>query len=250
MAATDLVATGLGKEFPVTQLLIGLSTLIFMVSVLGKGPFPIWFGDGVRTSEALRWGALVVPGSSSEPWRYLSAVFVHSSALHLLMNMLALLSLGRAAEGELGSARFTVGFVGSGVIGYLISHGWYSFWGGRGALLVGASGAIFGLLGVEVGMLLARRAWEARARLWRALILVAVIGLLIPVNNSAHLGGLFAGLAIGYGFGRERGASRRNRAFAWAAGLLLAACAASVLLSTRSPLWRAAREYEIATGRE
>ncbi len=249
LALGELVKTGLGTEFPTTKLFIGLSTLVFLLSVLGKGPFPIW-GDGIRTSEALRWGALLVPSGWGEPWRHLSAVFVHASAVHLLLNLLALLSLGRAAEAALGWSRFTVAFVGSGFLGYLVSHAWYLLWGTRGALLVGASGAIFGVLGLEVGILLARRAWEARSRLWRALALAAVIGLLVPVNNSAHLGGLFAGLAIGYALGKERRGARHDRLFAWIAGALLVACVASVLLSTGSPQWRAARQYEIATGRD
>jgi rhomboid protease GluP len=249
-AAEDLVRSGLGTEFPVTRLLIALCVLVFLLSSLGKGPFPIWPSQGIRTSEAIRWGALLVPAVPGEPWRHLSAVFVHANALHLLLNMLALLSLGRGAEAALGWRRFTVAFVGSGWLGYLISHAWYAAWGGRGALLVGASGAIFGLLGVEAGLLLARRAWDARARLWRALGLAAVIGLMMPVNNSAHLGGLAAGLAIGYGLGRERLRQSHERVFGVLATALLLASLASVVLSTRSPVWRAEREYEIATGRE
>jgi len=249
-ALGDWVGTGLGQEFPVTQLLIGFSTLVFMLSVLGKGPFPLWMSDGVRTSEALRFGALLVPSGWSEPWRHLSAVFVHANALHLLLNLLALLSLGRAAEAAIGWSRFTVAFVGSGCLGYLVSHAWFVLWGTRGALLVGASGAIFGLLGLEVGILLARRAWEARSRLLRALALAAVIGLMIPVNNSAHLGGLLAGVAIGYALGKERRRAQHDRLLAGVAGVLLVACVVSVLLSAHSPQWRAARQYEIATGQD
>ena len=206
-ALGEWVGTGLGQEFPVTQLLIGFSTLVFMLSVLGKGPFPLWMSDGVRTSEALRFGALLVPSGWSEPWRHLSAVFVHANALHLLLNLLALLSLGRAAESAIGWSRFTVAFVGSGCLGYLVSHAWFVLWGTRGALLVGASGAIFGLLGLEVGILLARRAWEARSRLLRALALAAVIGLMIPVQ----LGHLGAPPVPRIRAGRERRRTRPSR---------------------------------------
>lgn len=242
-----LLGSALGREFPVTKLLIGLCTVVFLLSTVGKGPFPLWISDGIRVSESVRWGALMVGVGVLEPWRYLSAVFVHGNALHLLLNMLALLSLGRAAERGLGWARFTVAFVGTGVLGYLVSHGWFALWGSAGRL-VGASGAIFGLLGLEVGLLLARRAPEARSRLLSAVAFAVVIGLAIPVNNSAHLGGLGAGVLTGYLFVRERGRLTRHRYFYWVAALLLAACVGSVLLSASSPLWRAARQYEIARG--
>lgn len=249
-ALVEWVGAGLGREYPVTQLLIGFCTLVFLLSTLGTGSFPLWMDDGVRTSEALRFGALLVPSGWGEPWRHLSAVFVHANALHLLMNLLALWSLGRAAESVIGWSRFTVAFVGSGCLGYLVSHAWFLLWGTRGALLLGASGAVFGLLGLEVGILLARRAWEARARLYRALALAAVIGLLIPVNNSAHFGGLLSGVAIGYALGKERRPVQHDRLLAGVAAALLVACVVSVLLSARSPQWRAARQYEIATGQD
>jgi membrane associated rhomboid family serine protease len=137
------------------------------------------------------------PAVPSEPWRVLTAGFLHVGVLHLVMNMLALVVLGRTLEplyAAGGIWRFPVLYLGSllaGSVGALILE-----WGSYG---VGASGAVFGLMGAA--MSLPRKlglGWNALGVApWVGLNLVITFA--IPgISAGGHLGGLVAGLVLGW----------------------------------------------------
>lgn len=131
-----------------------------------------------------------------EPWRMLTAAFLHSpdSVLHIALNMYTLWIFGQALEPVLGRARFLALYLISAVggsIGYLLLTPMLI--PGQGLVgVVGASGAIFGLFGA---MLLVQRQRGGDTRqLWVLIAINGVIGFLIPqIAWQAHLGGLVTG---------------------------------------------------------
>ncbi len=140
--------------------------------------------------------ALVAEGQS---WRLVSSVFLHSGFLHLALNMLSLYFLGSFVENTLGRGRFLALYALSGLSGGIA----YLYFGGFDTPAVGASGAIFGLLGGILGYSLRRGTFSWHNPVIRQLlILLAInlwIGLSIPnVSNTAHMGGLAGGLTFGY----------------------------------------------------
>lgn len=131
-------------------------------------------------------------------WRLLTGAFLHASVLHISMNMLLLYILGRALEPLLGHLRFAV-LYGAALVG-----------GSAGVMLlspdqptVGASGAVFGLIGALVVLYLVRGMSLSDALLSTEigvlLILNIVITLVVPgISKGGHLGGLFAGAVAGW----------------------------------------------------
>jgi rhomboid protease GluP len=162
-------------------------------------------------------GAVVRAGANvpsavvhGEPWRIASSVFVHVGWIHLLVNMVGLWSLGRMAEGLIGSARTFAIYACAGLAGAAASH----FWGGR--VSAGASGAIFGLLGaLLVELLVAGKQYARpeRRALIGALVFVTLIQLCMGVLYAAidqwgHAIGLAAGAAAGAIFSPHGPAAR------------------------------------------
>jgi membrane associated rhomboid family serine protease len=166
------------------------------------------------------------------------------------MNLLALVSLGREVERRYGTARFLVLYNLTGVLGFVASQWWYERTLGTSPPTAGASGAIFGLLGAEVG-----RMWAQRDPRWSRQLVNYLVGALIwnfvmPMNTAAHLGGFFAGAVIAALLEQER----RPERLAVLARVLGAICVVgsvgSVALAARSPVWMAQRQLEIARQQE
>ena len=150
--------------------------------------------------EVLGRGALI-PAlvAEGQAWRLVSSVFLHSGFLHLALNMLSLYFLGSFVENAFGRGRFLALYLLSGLSGGIA----YLYFGGFDTPAVGASGAIFGLLGGILGYALRRGTFTWQNPVIRQLlILLAInlwIGLSIPnVSNTAHLGGLAGGFAFGF----------------------------------------------------
>lgn len=130
-------------------------------------------------------------GILNEWYRLLTSVFLHGSILHILFNMYVLVVLGPTLERMLGHGRFLLLFVVSGLGGSIASY-WLS---APTSLSVGASGAIFGLMG---GLLVAGR--RIRADVTQIVVLIAInlaIGFIFSgIDWRAHLGGLLTGAAM------------------------------------------------------
>lgn len=145
-------------------------------------------------------GALVADRlAHGEAWRLVSSMFLHGGPEHLAGNMVALFILGLACEHAFGAATMLGIYAAAGIVGGLASAAVVPL------PTVGASGAIFGLMGCTVAMLARRRA-ELHVRDTRIGVVLAVwaawqllLGFLDPmVANMAHLGGLLAGGALGW----------------------------------------------------
>jgi len=179
---------------PVTAALMALIVLVHVAVELAGGSQDGW--------TLARFGAnLALATRGSEPWRLITSMFLHAGWLHLLVNMYTLFIMGRFVEQLYGSRRFWIIYVLAGVVGSAAS----AYLGGPQRLSVGASGAIFGLLGAGlVGMIRLRghvpEAWRKQVAT-NLLVVIALnfyIGYAIPrVDNSAHMGGLVGGVLVG-----------------------------------------------------
>lgn len=179
---------GDGPAVPVAYLILGVTIVVSFYGLSADG-------QAVARDLALDKAAL----AHGELYRLVSPVLVHLNILHLAVNMYALYLLGPLVEGLWGSATF-------GAIYVLTAAGasTVSFLSGS-STEVGASGALFGLIGVLIaGSILRRSTPDPRIRglaprlLAFAAVLIAA-GFAFPdsIDNGAHIGGLAAGLWLG-----------------------------------------------------
>lgn len=245
-SASGFLDTALGSEFRMTKLYVGLCVVAWVAMTVGTKSAPDILGMK-NVSEAFRWGATITTLGREEPWRYLSAMFVHFGILHLVFNMMALWDFGRATEQRVGAGRFVIVFIVTGILGFVASDVWSTMGGPRGPT-AGASGGLFGLVGFLIGYLYAAKDPAWKSFLGRVVVYAVIFAVAMPVNNAAHIGGFVSGFPLGWVFFMERQPFKRTKAFNVAAAILVIASFASIALSHRSPLWREIRADEIARG--
>ncbi|HEU0225544.1 MAG TPA: rhomboid family intramembrane serine protease [Steroidobacteraceae bacterium] len=212
-----------GPRTPVTFCLIAANAAVFAAMAFD--------GAGIMVPEPaahVRWGSNVVPLTvDGEWWRLGTAMFLHFGLMHLLVNMWVLYAQGRLAERLFGSARFLALYLLSGLAG-----GVTSVWWNPAVNSAGASGAIFGVLGGLLAIMLARRHGVPLPvmKTHRASLLVFVFYSLVygasreGIDNAAHLGGLVAGAALGFMLARPvHPAAREQAAPLRVSGTVLAA---------------------------
>ena len=180
----------------VTPALVALNVAVFAAMAISGAGF-----INPPVEKLLEWGANYGPAFvSGEWWRPLTCMFVHAGILHIFFNMYVLWQSGRLVERLTGNLGFLVLYLGSGLVASFCSMLWHFE-----VVAVGASGAVFGVYGGLVGLLLRHRMMmPARMRkllLRDALIFIAAnlaLGAAIRfIDHAAHLGGLLAGVALG-----------------------------------------------------
>lgn len=188
------------RSLPVTFSLIAACIVVYVgVAVSGMSSTALNVGLMNQPSNVLFRGALVPAFVlQGEVWRLLSSMFLHSGFIHVTLNMVSLFFLGSFVEPLFGRARFFALYTLSGLSGGIA----YLYFGGFETPAVGASGAIFGLLGGIFGYSIRERSFSWKNPVIRQLlILLAInlyIGFSIPnVSNTAHLGGLAGGAVFG-----------------------------------------------------
>jgi membrane associated rhomboid family serine protease len=187
----------------VTQILIGINVLAYIGMAVTSRSEPFTAGGRLLASArgedlgVFLDGGLLGSFVPEEPWRLVTSGFLHSEfpfgLLHIALNMLALMRLGQVLEPVLGRARFTALYaagLAGGSLGVVIADPLQ--------LTIGASGAVFGLMGGAV--MVAR---DRNVDLWASgLIQTIGINLLftftIPfISIGGHVGGLVGGLVAG-----------------------------------------------------
>lgn len=166
------------------------------------------------------------PYTLTEPWRMITAIFVHSqtSFLHILLNMVSLYLFGPIVERLLGRVRYLALYLLSGL-------------GGSVAVLliapdtpvVGASGAIFGLLGAF--FVIARRLGGNSSQILIVIVINLGIGFLPGTNIAwqAHLGGLVTGAAVALVFLLTRRTSQKTVQIVGVLGIFVALIGLTIL---------------------
>jgi rhomboid protease GluP len=174
-----------------------INALLFIVMVASGVPLMNPDADII-----FKWGGNYGPVTmTDEPWRLLTSVFVHIGVIHILFNSYALYIVSVTLEPMLGKLRFLAAYLCTGVLASLASVWWHA---DEPLVSAGASGAIFGLFGVILALLSTKLIpREARASLFQGIGVFVLYNLLYGlkskgVDNAAHIGGLLAGLAIGY----------------------------------------------------
>ena len=184
-ATRKLSRVGSGTGALVTKTLIGINVAVFLISIAeGSGGFQ------PAQSFINRWALNGFAVSEGEWYRLITSAFLHASVLHIAFNMLMLWWFGQALESALGRARFL------GI--YLVS----ALAGSAGALLlsgefvntVGASGAVFGILGA--GLVLERKQVYVfgGGALFVVILNVAFTFAVSNISIGGHLGGLAGGM--------------------------------------------------------
>ena len=209
---------------PVTTVIVAINALVFVAMVLrGVSPaFP-------NTLQLLQWGADWGPLSlDGQPWRMLTSVFVHVGIIHIALNMWCLWNLGYLAERVFDRWTYILIYGFCGLFGNLAS-----LWFHPTVVGAGASGAIFGIAGALIaafylGHLPLPKA--AMRQTLRSLLTFAAynlfFGAAIPgIDNSAHIGGLVSGLALGAAMSKyltaPADARARRRFFVFAVAAVL-----------------------------
>eukprot|EP01018_Ginkgo_biloba_P019917 Gb_20562 [translate_table: standard] len=158
------------------------------------------FGPSSSTLEkigALQWSKVV---NQHEGWRLITCIWLHAGVVHLVANMLSLLFIGIRLEQEFGPVRVGIIYLLSAFGGSVVSALFI-----QNSVSVGASGALFGLLGAMLSELITN--WTIYANKLAALVTLILIiainlafGLLPHVDNFAHLGGFVSGFLLGFVF--------------------------------------------------
>ena len=171
------------KKIVLTYVIMGILTLIFLFSIFG---YDEWLVFHFATN-----GIFIRNG---EFYRLLSGAFIHVDMMHLLCNCYSLFVIGSQIENFYGKKKFSIIYIFSALCGSLLSiamHDTYS---------IGASGAIFGLLGAYAYFGYHYRVYFGTVILKQiapVIIFNLAIGFMVPgIDNFAHIGGLIGGFLI------------------------------------------------------
>lgn len=226
--------SGRYRPHTTTGAIVALTVAVYVVEVLLPGPVLNAFAFSPQN-------ALVQAGGSFQPWRMLTTMLVHAPVTlpynvlpitHILFNMYALYLFGRPLEDLIGSGRFLALYLLSGFGGSLaVVIAWLA--GVPIGSVVGASGAVFGVLGASA-VVQRRLGGDVRY----LVVLIAInfaLGFVIGgIAWEAHVGGLLVGALTGWLFVQNRGPRRRNRAVLigvlLGVGLLVLTALASVVV--------------------
>jgi membrane associated rhomboid family serine protease len=201
---------------PATMALVAINVVVYMITAAQGGGINLPGGKLFSN-----WALQGLAVSNGDWWRLVTAMFLHGSLLHLAFNMLALYWLGTIIEQALGTRRFLLVYFVSGLAG---SAGalWFS---SAFAVTVGASGAIFGL----IGALLILEYLSTGSLMGQAMVLIVVnLALTFAVPNisiGGHLGGLAGGIIATFALMRYPARPQRTVGIAIAVGVGVASVA-------------------------
>lgn len=176
-----------------TSIILDLNILVFLLMIFSG--IHIISPNGI---ELLQWGAnRRFETTGGEWWRLLTSMFLHGGIMHLFLNIYGLVIAAIFVEPLLGRKNYFILYILSGLCGSLASIWWYP-----NTISVGASGAIFGLYGAILGLLLTNAfPKEGKKGIFMMIGIYVGINLLWGltggIDNAAHIGGLLSGAIIG-----------------------------------------------------
>lgn len=192
---TQTVRVALPSLAPsVTYAIIGFTVFVYLlqmasVFIWGYAVYEIdWLEVyGARFNAAIRAGEL---------WRFITPVFLHGSVTHIFFNMYALLSIGTFLERQLGHGRFALLYF----LGAFTGNEFSFLFTGENGFSVGASTAVFGLIGAEMIFFYQNRELfgaQAKQAIGNVIFIIVInlfIGLSPGIDNWGHIGGLLGGI--------------------------------------------------------
>src|SRR5215216_5662722 len=228
----------LNRPYKFTIALLIANLFVFLLMWESSGLSVAALGQGFPDTVLLTYGAKLnslINAPNYQWWRFITPMFVHINVLHLLMNMFSLLILGPFVEKLYGSAKFVVFWVVTGIAGSVGSYLAVRPQLGNSVLgsfifhkmdlpSAGASGALFGLIGVlfVFGIKFRHELPEGFKRVFgTGMLPIIFINLFIGfigrsfIGNAAHLSGLFAGAALALFIDYRRPGARASITTAW-----------------------------------
>lgn len=180
-----------GPQIPVTIALIAVNVIVFLADIASGGGFSGGFSGELSQRGALYGPSIDIEG---EVWRIVTSGFLHSGMFHVALNMMVLYFLGQMIEPAFGRAGFLAVYftaLVSGSLGSLLLN--------PDSAAVGASGAVFGLMGAAFVAALARGIDQMQY------VIIAIIGLNLAITFlvsgiaiGGHLGGLAGGVIAAF----------------------------------------------------
>jgi rhomboid protease GluP len=176
-----------------TPILIYLNVIIFLVmAITGSG-----FAHG-ETHQFIEWGANYGPLTlNGQWWRLFTCMFLHNGIAHIAMNMIALFFISIFIESSIGTVRYIFAYVVTGILASATSLWWHS-----NELSVGASGAIMGLFGLFLALIVTKVFRKDFGKQMLSNIILSVVmtigmGAFSNADNAAHIGGFVSGFLLG-----------------------------------------------------
>lgn len=188
------------KKLFVTYILMGLCFLMYIVTLIMGGSNVIYLILGANYAPLVKNG---------EIFRLITYAFLHGSIIHLLVNMYSLFIVGRQIENNFGKVRlliiYFISALSGGLLSALFSDG----------ISIGASGAIFGLLGALLYFGLHFRLYLTDALISK-IIPIIILNLLIGftvtgIDNACHIGGLIGGFLASMAVGVPEVDNKKDR---------------------------------------
>lgn len=175
------------KEFLVTPIIIDLNILVFLILCLfGVDPIEPNYMDLVKA------GALTPDVGQGQFWRLITSLFLHAGVVHLVSNMIVLAIAGAYSEKIFGKLKFTILYFFAGILAAFSSLLWHI-----NIIGVGASGAIFGVIGATAMTIILSHDWRKSQNVLVIIFAYVMYNLFMGMfgntDNIAHISGLIFG---------------------------------------------------------
>ncbi|KAI4209262.1 MAG: hypothetical protein LQ351_007802 [Letrouitia transgressa] len=152
-------------------------------------------------SELCGFGGFKIKDTNSHPsqwYRFIIPIFLHAGIIHIGFNLLLQMTLGREMEQQIGSLRFLLVYLSSGIFGFVLGGNFAA----EGIASTGASGSLFGVIALMLLDLLyhwgdRRSPWVELAWIIFEIVFSFALGLLPGLDNFSHIGGFLMGLVLG-----------------------------------------------------
>jgi membrane associated rhomboid family serine protease len=227
---------GVGAK--VTRALIFINVAVYVAELATGGGVngvnSVIYEKGVLVTSALTSSGEIVGLAHGDWWRLITSAFLHYGPFHLLLNMLALYWFGSLLEQRIGSGRFLALYLVSGLAGSAGALLW-----SPNAATVGASGAIFGILGAGLVLEQQRDYVFGGSALGIIIINFIFTFSISSISKGGHIGGLIGGIVCALGLTRF---GRGHAAYGRAGFLGIATIALVGIVSVALAYWRV-QEY-------
>ncbi len=198
------------KKIIITPIIIFICCLIYFLAFMRDGV-------GALTSVSTETGNLLggtykLALLDGQVWRLVTAIFLHWSLLHLLVNMYSLFIVGTQVETFFGKVKYLIIFLVSGICGSLLS----AVLSEPNIISGGASGAIFGLLGALLYFGYHYRTYlggVVKSQILPIILINLGIGFMpgLSIDNACHIGGLFGGYLLAMALGIDSKSDKRDK---------------------------------------
>ena len=205
------------KKIIMTKLILLICVVMYIILGINSNNF---LNIGINSLVDFGGNNLLLV-QSGEVWRIISAAFLHVSLIHLLVNMYSLVIIGTQVETFIGKLKFLFIYLISAIVGSLLSL----IFNEVNIVSVGASGAIFGLMGALLYFGYHYRLYLSEAiknQIIPVIVLNLILGFMVSgVDNAAHIGGLIGGYLASMAIGIENKSKLRDKVNGWIVLVLL-----------------------------